>query len=120
MTSPNDANIREVSLPFSNGLISAKLWRAYGKYVVGVPSLGIHCYGRSEQEAAFRLFTSLLKYYRQLKSNQESITDKGKRDFGLLSEWVGEIEKKMTAPNTVMTNRPVVVSMADRRPGNPL
>lgn len=113
MTSTNDASIREVTLPFSNGLMAAKLWKAYGRFVVGVPALGLHCYGRSEQEAAFRLFTSLLKYYRHLKSNQDSITEKGLQDLAKLSEWVSEIERKMTAPERDPGS--VLVSMADRR-----
>ena len=99
---------QEVSLPFSNGLLSARLWKAHDKFVVGVPSLGIHCYGASSEEAAFRLFTSLLKYYRQLKQNQSKITEKGKRDLVTLTDWVAEIEKKMTA-----TDAPVV-SISDR------
>ena len=92
-------NVKEVSLPFSNDLLSAKLWRAHDRYVVGVPALGIHCYGSSSEEAAFRLFTSLLKYYRQLKQNQSQITEKGKSDLVTLTNWVNEIEKKMTARN---------------------
>lgn len=110
MTSPNDANIREVALPFSKGLIAAKLWKAHNKYVVGVPALGIHCYGNSEQEAAFRLFTTLLKYYRQLKQNKNKITDKGMQDLSILKRWVEEIERKMTAPD-----RASVVSLSSRR-----
>ncbi len=110
MTSPNDANIREVDLPFSNGLIAARMWKAHDRFVVGVPQLGLHCYGRSEQEAAFRLFTTLLKYYRQLKNNQKKITEKGTRDLEILRRWVEEIERKMTAPSG-----PTVISLADHR-----
>lgn len=109
MTAPKNTNLKEVALPFSNGLMSAKMWKAHGMYVVGVPELGIHCYGSSEQESAFRLFTSLLKYYRQLNSNQEKITEKGKSDLEFLKVWVKEIEKKMTAPD-----RPSLVSINSR------
>ena len=84
MTTPNNAGIKEVDLPFSNGLLSARMWKAHGKYVVGVPKLGIHCYGKTESEAAFRLFTTLLKYYRQLKQNQSKISEKGVLDLAVL------------------------------------
>lgn len=102
---------REVALPFSDGLLSARLWRAHGRCVVGVPELGIHCYGDTETESVFRLFTALLKYYRQLKANESRISDRGRCHLEFLSAWVKGIEKKMTMPATA-----AVVPFARRHP----
>ncbi|MBZ0188078.1 MAG: hypothetical protein K8F91_17655 [Candidatus Obscuribacterales bacterium] len=102
MKTLDTSGVREVALPFSDGLLSARLWKAYGRSVVGVPELGLHCYGNTETEAVFRLFTALLKYYRQLKANQSKITEKGRLDLEILTHWVKEIEKKMTMPETAM------------------
>ena len=88
---------REVPLPFSDGLLSAKLWQAHDRYVVGVPELGLCCYGNSETEASFRLFTTLIKYYRQLKAFQERLTEKGKKDLVVLSHWMQAIENRLSA-----------------------
>jgi len=91
--------IREVPLPFSEGLMSARLWKANGRTVVGVPELGLYCYGQSESEASFRLFTALLKYYRQLAAHKNRISKKGLEHLDLLKLWVEAIENRMKAPS---------------------
>lgn len=91
------ASIREVALPFSDGLLSARLWQAGDRSVVGVPELGLHCYGDTESEAVFRLFTTLLKYYRQLKAHEEKLGERGLEHLAQLKNWVAGIEKRMTA-----------------------
>jgi hypothetical protein len=91
---------REVALPWSEGLLSAKLWMVGERVVVGVPELGLHCYGASQSEAVFRLFTTLLKYYRQLKAYRSRLSDKGLNHLKLLSGWVSHIEDRMKAPTT--------------------
>lgn len=68
--------------------------------MVGVPELGIHCYGDTETESVFRLFTALLKYYRQLKANERKISVRGRCHLEFLNSWVKGIEKKMTMPAT--------------------
>jgi hypothetical protein len=90
------SEIREVSLPWSDGLLSARLWMVGARTVVGVPELGLHCYGTSQAEAVFRLFNSLLKYYRQLKSYRKRLTPQGLNHLELLSKWVSHIEERMT------------------------
>lgn len=95
--------IKDVELPFGKGLLSAKLWRSdkvQGKVVVGVPELGLHCYGDSEPEAAFRLFSALLKYYNQLKENKEKLSARGIEHLDLLSVWVGSIENRLMERST--------------------
>ncbi len=87
--------ISNVALPWSEGLLTAKTWRSGARFVVAVPELGLHCYGKSQSEAVFRLFSSLLKYYRQLKDNKERISKRGSAHLSLLSSWVAAIEKKM-------------------------
>jgi hypothetical protein len=87
---------REVPLPFSDGLLSAKLWQAHDRFVVGVPELGLCCYGNSEAEASFRLFTTLIKYYRQLKAFQERLGEKGRKDLVVLTHWMQCIEDRLT------------------------
>ncbi|MBX3077184.1 hypothetical protein KF707_12865 [Candidatus Obscuribacterales bacterium] len=91
------ASIREVALPFSDGLLSARLWKAGERNVVGVPELGLHCYGVSESEAVFRLFTTLLKYYRQLKQHEDRLGERGLSHLAHLKNWVAGIEKRMTS-----------------------
>lgn len=91
--------IKDVELPFSKGLLSAKMWRsnkAQGKVIVGVPELGLHCYGETEAEAAFRLFSALLKYYSQLKDHKDKLSAKGISHLELLSHWVESIENRLT------------------------
>src|ERR1700679_1439334 len=88
---------REVPLPFSDGLLSAKLWQAHDRFVVGVPELGLCCYGNSEAEASFRLFTTLIKYYRQLKAFNERLGEKGRKDLIVLAQWMQGIEDRLSA-----------------------
>ncbi|MBX9667060.1 MAG: hypothetical protein K2X93_05540 [Candidatus Obscuribacterales bacterium] len=90
------ASIKEVALPFSDGLLSARLWKSGDRSVVGVPELGLHCYGNSESEAVFRLFTTLLKYYKQLKAHEERLGERGISHLAQLKNWVAGIEKRMT------------------------
>ncbi|HEY9775013.1 MAG TPA: hypothetical protein V6C81_14710 [Planktothrix sp.] len=90
--------IREVALPWSDGLLSAKLWMVGERTAVGVPELGLHCYGSSQPEAVFRLFNSLLKYYRQLKTYKNRLSERGLHHLELLTCWVNHIEERMTAP----------------------
>lgn len=95
--------IQDVELPFSKGLLSAKMWRsdrALGKVVVGVPELGLHCYGDSQQEAAFRLFSALIKYYGQLKENRDKLSAKGINHLELLTVWIQSIENRLMKPET--------------------
>lgn len=103
---------REVALPWSDGTLSARLWKARGRVVVGVPELGLHCYGSSEPEAVFRLFTSLLKYYRQLRSYKSRLGEKGLAHLDLLRGWVESIENRMKAPS--IDNRVVALSRTRR------
>ena len=85
-----------VPLPWSEGVLTARQWQVGEKTVVGVPELGLHCVGKSQSEAAFRLFTALLKYYRQLKNFKCRLSGKALIHLDLLSHWVNGIEKKMT------------------------
>lgn len=103
---------REVALPWSDGTLSARLWKARGRVVVGVPELGLHCYGASEPEAVFRLFTSLLKYYRQLRTFKARLSEKGLSHLDLLRGWVESIEDRMKAPS--IDNRVVAMSRGRR------
>lgn len=77
--------------------MSARLWQTRGLTAAGVPELGLYCYGRSQSEAVFRLFTFLLKYYRQLKAFQSRLPVRGLEHLQLLKVWVAAIEEKMTA-----------------------
>jgi hypothetical protein len=97
MASKKSTPIANVALPWSNGLLSARLWKSGNRTVVGVPELGLHCYGNSQSEAVFRLFTTLLKYYRQLRNYPERLGDTGRRHLQLLGKWVEGIEQKMMA-----------------------
>ncbi len=104
MAKPGLTLIQDVELPFSKGLLSAKMWRsdkALGKVVVGVPELGLHCYGDSQPEAGFRLFSALLKYYGQLKENKSKLSDKGIKHLELLTAWVQSIESRLTERSEV-------------------
>ena len=99
--------IREVALPWSDGSLSARMWRLGKRFVVGVPELGLHCYGSSESEAVFRLFTTLLKYYRQLKAYRNRLSERGLNHLDLLKVWVESVEQKMMhrEPTTVAFRR---------------
>jgi hypothetical protein len=89
----NDAKI--VSLPWSNGNMSAKLWTVGEKTIACVPELGLHCYGTNQSEALFRLFTVLLKYYRQLKVHRHRLGSRGRGHLTLLSDWIIGVESRM-------------------------
>lgn len=92
--------IRSVALPWSDGMLSARLWNVGRKMVVGVPELGLHCYGSSQAEAVLRLFTILLKYYRQLKTFEYRLGERGLVHLQLLSKWVETIENKLTTSSS--------------------
>jgi hypothetical protein len=89
--------MRDVALPWSDGNLSARLWESHGRVVVGVPQLGLHCYGANEAEAVLRLFISLIKYYRQLKANKKKLGEKGLEHLGLLCIWIEGVERRMMA-----------------------
>ncbi len=98
-----------VSLPWSNGAMSAKVWLCGGKTIACVPELGLHCYGESESETLFRLFTVLLKYYRQLRAYSPRLGNRGHKHLQLLSNWIAGIENRMrlrnSAPEPVTAGR---------------
>ena len=100
MKRQKNAFIREVALPWSDGSLSARLWMSGDRTVVGVPELGLHCYGASQPEAVFRLFNSLLKYYRQLKTYKSRLGERGLQHLELLTGWVNHIEERMKAPES--------------------
>ncbi len=84
-----------VELPWSNGTMSAKVWHTGEKTIACVPELGLHCYGTSESEASFRLFTVLLKYYSQLRLHKSRLGARGQGHLELLSEWMTGVENRM-------------------------
>ncbi len=84
-----------VSLPWSNGNMSAKLWSVGEKTIACVPELGLHCYGSGQSEVLFRLFTVLLKYYRQLKMHRSRLGKRGQAHLELLSDWINGVEERM-------------------------
>lgn len=75
--------------------MSAKLWQKGKRIVVGVPELDIMCTGKTQSEAVFRLFTTLLKYYQELKS-QPNLDARQQEHMRLLKVWVESVERKMT------------------------
>lgn len=89
--------INDVALPWSDGSLSARMWQMDKRVVVGVPELGLNCYGSCQSEAVFRLFTCLIKYYRQLKAHREKLGARGLEHLQLLSTWVAAVERKMMA-----------------------
>jgi hypothetical protein len=101
-----NSDVRVVALPWSDDLLSARLWSVGDRTVVGVPELGLHCYGKSQSEAVLRLFSVLLKYYRQLKAFKSRLNERALGHLDLLTHWVGGIEKKMT----VQSREPVAAS----------
>ncbi|MDR3613500.1 MAG: hypothetical protein P4L53_08030 [Candidatus Obscuribacterales bacterium] len=115
MNSLTDSQVTIVDLPWSDGLLSARLWSVGSRKVVGVPELGLHCYGVSQTEAVFRLFTSLLKYYRQLKANRDSLPEKAVRHLELLSVWVSAIERKMTYKEEAVASSNHIVNIRTPR-----
>jgi hypothetical protein len=88
-----------VSLPWSNGNMSAKLWSVGKKTIACVPELGIHCYGTSQSEVLFRLFTVLLKYHRQLNIHKARLGKRGQVHLDLLTNWMNGIEERMRLRN---------------------
>ena len=82
-------------MPWSDGSLSARLWQKGRRIVVGVPELDIFCTGKSQSEAIFRLFTELLKYHRQLKSNRDPLSPRQEEHMRLLKDWVESVERKM-------------------------
>ncbi len=112
-------DVREVPLPFSDGLLSAKLWKVKNRFVASVPELGLSCYGESDTEASFRLFTALLKYYRQLKAHKEKLGEKGLDHLVVLTRWMEGIEKRMSGGSTAdprSHRESNLVSLSSRRP----
>ncbi len=99
--------ISEQPLPWSDGLLSARIWQVGTRCVACVPELGLHCYGQSESEAVFRLFTALLKYYRQLNTYQENVSQRALEHLSLLRVWVQALERRMIAPASVGTVVPL-------------
>lgn len=95
MKSNESSEAKVVSLPWSNGNMSAKLWTVGEKTIACVPELGLHCYGASQSEALFRLFTVLLKYYRQLKVHRSRLGKRGRGHLELLSGWIIGVEDRM-------------------------
>ena len=106
-----DSSVHEVALPWSDGTLSARLWHVEKRIVVGVPELGLHCYGDSQAEAVMRLFTNLLKYYRQLKQFKSRLPEKGLHHLELLSKWVSSIEDRLRAPKLSQN----VVTLVNKR-----
>lgn len=92
MTRPQ---ISVASLPWSNGAMSARVWRFGKRTIACVPELGLYCYGVSQSEALFRLFTILLKYYRQLHAFKHRLGQRGLAHLELLSSWVAGMEERM-------------------------
>jgi len=95
MTEAKSTTYRNVALPWSDGAMSAKLWKKGKRIVVGVPELDILCTGKTESEAVFRLFTTLLKYYQDLKSKPD-LDERQQEHMRLLRVWVESVERKMT------------------------
>ena len=98
MKSKIHTKVKVVSLPWSNGNMSAKLWTVGEKTIACVPELGLHCYGANQSEVLFRLFTVLLKYYRQLKIHKNRLRKRGELHLELLSDWVNGMEERMRLP----------------------
>jgi len=91
--------ISTASLPWSNGAMSARIWHSGKKTIACVPELGLYCYGSGESEALFRLFTVLLKYYRQLRAFKHRLGHRGLSHLELLSGWIAGMEDCMRLRN---------------------
>lgn len=85
-----------LELPWSNGCLSAKLWRKGRGVVIAVPELDILCFGTSQSEAVLRLFSNLLRYYNELKGHSRSLNERQQSHLELLRVWVKTVEDKMT------------------------
>lgn len=88
--------ISNLSLPWSDGSLSAKIWQKDTGVIVSVPELDICCYGRSQSEAVLRLFSNLLKYYNELKDKRK-LSERQDSHLRLLKTWVKGVEKKICA-----------------------
>jgi hypothetical protein len=104
--------LNEVALPWSDGLLSARISYKGERTIASVPELGLLCYGNSQTEAVFRLFTTLLKYYRQLKAFRGRLSSKAQMHLALLSIWVEGVENKMKLPSVEKT--PVTIGKGRR------
>jgi hypothetical protein len=101
-------NLRHIPLPFSEGLMSATLWQSQKRYVASVSELAIHCWGASESEASFRLFNTLIKYYRQLETHKDELDQTKQGHFDLLSAWIKGVEARLTSAESDRQNDSVV------------
>lgn len=79
--------------------MSARVWRSGKATVACVPELGLYSYGVNQSEALFRLFTVLLKYYRQLRAFKPRLGHKGLSHLELLSNWIAGMEDCMRLRN---------------------
>lgn len=77
--------------------MSAKLWVKGKRVVVGVPELDILCTGKSQSEAVFRLFTTLIKYYQELKGKGTDLSEREQVHMDLLKDWMESVERRMMA-----------------------
>ena len=102
MTESQLENVWSVDLPWSAGCMSAKLWQKGKRTVVSVPELGISCYGRSQSEAIFRLFSTLLKYHNELSRSKVVLSDRQQSHFALLERWMKAVESRMTVREPVV------------------
>jgi hypothetical protein len=91
--------INKASLPWSNGAMSARVWRFGKRTIACVPELGLYSYGINQSEALFRLFTVLLKYYRQLRAFKHRLGERGLSHLELLSGWIAGMEDCMRLRN---------------------
>jgi hypothetical protein len=96
MTESKATSIWNVELPWSDGSLSAKMWRKGKRVVVGVPELDILCTGKSQSEAVFRLFSMLLKYHQELKTASQPLDERQQQHMRLLKDWIKSVERRMT------------------------
>lgn len=109
MTDTKVENVWNVALPWSDGCMSARLWRKGKGVIVSVPEVGISCYGKSQSEAILRLFSNLLKYYNELKSGSKPLGARQEEHLEILSVWVRSVEHRMcAAPNLTVAATPRV------------
>lgn len=106
MTDTKAENVWNVALPWSDGCMSARLWRKGKGVIVSVPEVGISCYGKSQSEAILRLFSNLLKYYNQLKSERKSLGSRQLEHLQILTVWVRSVEQRMCAPELTVASLP--------------
>ena len=75
--------------------MSARVWRFGQRTIACVPELGLYCYGVSQTEVLFKLFTILLKYYRQLRAFKHRLGQRGLAHLELLTNWIAGMENRM-------------------------